>query len=127
MASGTNGVNPSSVTVKFWGNTTGIVGDDQIHTDTSLGISPAYLFCRPSRRSSAALWQTSSSAIAFYIVAPSGSIIDLGLSYRDTPGQGIALQNATVGAQVGSVFYRGLDGLAIASSQLIPPDAIYTK
>jgi hypothetical protein len=127
MASGTNGTNPSSASIKFWGNTPGSIGDDQIHSDTSLGIQPCFIDCKPSRMTTAAQWQPTSTSIAFYIIAPLGSIIDLHLSFRDTPGQATASQNATVAGTVGSIFYRGLDGLAIATSQIIPVDALFSR
>ncbi len=99
-------------------------GDRSIHTDTSLGIRPACVHARPSTESLASFYTNSGGGAAFQITAPAGSIIDLDLNFRDTPGAGVAAANASVGATVGSVFYRGLDGLAAAGSNFPVPTGI---
>jgi hypothetical protein len=46
------------------------------------------------------------------------------VSFRNIPGIANAATNASVGATIGTVFYRGLDGLAIASTNFPPPPGI---
>lgn len=111
----------SSVSVEFSGVTAGIVGDQAIHTDTSMGVQPAHVDARPSRKSLAADYQLNSAAIAFAITGPAGSVIDVELSFRSQfAGGNAAAQNALVGATAGQQYLRGLDGLATATSNLVP-------
>jgi len=117
--------NASSITLQFNGVTAGAVGDQQLHTDTSMGIQPAHVSARPSPRCLAADFQPSSAAAAFSLTAPSGSVVDVHLSFRGTFALATACQNALVGATVGAVYLRGLDGLAKATSLFTPPDTDY--
>jgi len=106
---------PSSVQVVFNGTT--IVGDAGIHTDTSLGVLPACVHARPGK-AVASLFQLSGSA--FQITCPAGSVIDVELEMRDAIGLAVAAQAASVGATVGGIFYRGLDGNATATTNFPP-------
>jgi hypothetical protein len=106
---------PSTVQVIFNGTT--IVGDANIHSDTSLGVLPACVHARPGA-TVAALFQLSGNA--FQITCPAGSIIDVEVVMRDSLGLATSAANASVGATVGGVFYRGLDGLAAASTNFPP-------
>jgi len=110
---------PSSVAVSFNSAT----GDRSLHQDTSLGIKPAYIKAVPSPKSLASFFQPATGGNAFIISAPAGSIVDVSLTFRDVPN---AAQGAiaSVGATVGSIFYRGLDGLAAAGTNFPVPAGI---
>jgi hypothetical protein len=116
----------SAVLVEFAGVTAGIVGDQSIHSDTSMGIQPAHVDCRPSRKSLASDYQLSSNATAFNLVCPSGSVVDVSLSFTGQFNAAVALQNAVAGATAGAFYLRGLDGLAVATTKLIPELAFAT-
>jgi len=99
----------------------GSVGDQKIHTDTSMGIEPAHFRARPTPRSLPALYQIGTAATAFYLGVPSGSVVDVSLSLRNPlVGTTAATQNAPVAATAGVVYVRGLDGLAVATSKFTP-------
>jgi hypothetical protein len=106
---------PSTVQVVFNGTT--IIGDANVHSDTSLGVLPACVHARPGA-AVAALFQVNGNA--FQLTCPAGSIIDVEVTLRDSLGLATAASNASVGATVGGVFYRGLDGLAAASTNFPP-------
>lgn len=56
------------------------------------------------------------------ISCPTGSIIDLAVTFKCRNGAAVtAATNALVGATVGATYFRGLDGLATAGTQLAPP------
>jgi len=112
----------SAVTVScsFAGTTTGIMGDGIQHTDTSMGVQPAHLLCRPSRRSLASTYQTNESAVAFNLNVPTGCVVDVALSFMGTFGVSNAAQNASVATVTGATYLRGLDGLAIAATKFVP-------
>jgi len=116
-ASGGLGVN-ISVSCCFIGAAVGVTGDQALHTDTAMSIEPAHISCRPSARSQASLFQTSGNNIAFVINGVQGTVIDVHLSYRGgTNGAAQNAQNVSIGAPVGSTIFRGLDGLAVATSK----------
>jgi len=111
----------TSVWVEFAGTTTGILGDQAIHTDTSVGVQPAYVDCRPNSKCLASEYQLSSAANAVTISAPAGSVVDVELSFRSGFSSGnAAVQNALVSATAGQQYLRGLDGLATATSNFVP-------
>ncbi len=111
----------SSVSVEFTGTTAGITGDQQVHSDTSVGVQPAHVDAVPSARALCSTWQTNSGAIAFAITAPAGSVIDVELSFRSSfAGGNVVAANALVAATAGQQYLRGLDGLATATSNLVP-------
>jgi len=111
----------ASVSVEFSGVTTGVVGDQAIHTDTSMGIQPAHVDAVPNSTSLARDFQLSSSAIAFLITCPAGSVVDVELDYRSQYlFANAAAQNALVAATAGVQYLRGLDGLATATSNFVP-------
>jgi hypothetical protein len=109
--------NATTVTVIFSGATIGLVGDQQVHTDTSMGIQPASVSARPSRRSLASDFQLSSANTAFQVECPSGTVIDVELTFRGAYGVPVLAQNVAVGALTGGVYLRGLDGLAVATTK----------
>jgi hypothetical protein len=114
---------PTTVQVQF--SPISQLGDANIHTDTSLGVKPAYISAAPSRFSLASLFQNVASANdLFSVTAPAGSIIDLSLSYRTSSNAPVALTNALVGANPGEFYFRGLDSLATAGTNFPPPNGV---
>jgi hypothetical protein len=116
----------SSVSLEFAGVTAGLVGDQAVHTDTSMGIQPAHVSARPSTRSLASDFQLSSNATAFTLSCPAGSVVDVELSFRSqfAPSANATAQNALVAATAGVQYLRGLDGTATAGSNFVPELAI---
>jgi hypothetical protein len=108
-----------TTTVRFVGETAGSIGSLRTVTDTSMGIEPAHVKARPGAQTLASMFQISSGAVAFDLTCPSGTVVDVELSYKNLPGTALAAQNVSAGATVGIVAYRGLDGLAIASSKFV--------
>jgi len=109
---------PTSIVVDFATAT----GDRSMHTDTSLGVSPAYVKAVPSPKSLASFFQVSAAGAAFTITCPAGSVVDVSLSFRTSDQVApVAAANAVVGGAVGQIQYRGLDGLAIAATNFPPP------
>jgi len=113
---------PSTVTVIFITTT----GDRSIHTDTSLGVKPAYVKAVPSKLSLAAFWNATAAGGVFSILCPAGSIVDCSFSFRTTNAVAVAAANALVGATIGELYYRGLDGLAIAGTNFPPINGVAT-
>jgi hypothetical protein len=109
------------ISVQFSGAAPGSIGDGAVHSDNSMGIQPAHVLARPNSLSQSAQWQPSSAAASFALTCPTGTVVDVSLSFRMiTTSAPQALQNALVAAVVGDVFYRGLDGLALAATSLTP-------
>jgi len=109
-----------SVSVAFAGLTAGQVGDQKIHTDTSMGVQPAHVKARPDRKSLASDFQSSGATNAFTLTVPAGAVIDVALTFIGIFASAKAAQNALVAATAGAFYVRGLDGLAVASTQLVP-------
>jgi len=116
----------STIEIKFQGATAGAVGDYKVHTDSSMGIEPAYLSVKPARMSQAAQFQISSADIAFVLTAPTGSVVDVELSFRGVPALAVASQNAGVAVTAGAWYFRGLDGVAIATTKYTPVSSVGT-
>lgn len=110
-----------SVSSQIADTTTGIIGDFRTHTDSSMGIEPAHIAFRPSPKSEVSFFQASSGNVAFNITCPAGTVIDITCDFRNLPGTAGSAGVASVGATVGSIFYRGLDGIAIAGTNFPPP------
>lgn len=109
----------STVNLTFTGATVGAVGDLKLHTDTSMGIEPAHVKARPDRLTQAGQFQPSSTDVAFTLNCPSGTVIDVSMTLRNPiEGNNVASQNAGVAAVAGTVYYRGLDGKAVATTTL---------
>lgn len=111
----------TTVSCEFGGTTVGILGDQIIHSDTSMGIQPAHVLARPSKRSLISDYQIRGGNTAFFLTCPAGTVIDVSLSFVGQFAVGAAATNAAVGATAGAFYLRGLDGLATATSQ-IPPE-----
>jgi len=116
-----------SATVIFNSAASGEIGDRKVHQDSSMGIEPAFLNVRPEKNSLTSKFQISNSQIAFFLEAPTGSVIDIDMDYRsDVLGnEPVAAANASVGATIGVVAFRGLDGLAVATSKFTIPTSLY--
>jgi hypothetical protein len=112
--------NATTVELAFRGNTEGAVGPSKFKSDTSMGIEPAYVTLSPDKMSQAGQFQQSSANTAFNVICPTGSVIDVEASYQSDYGTALAAQNATVGTSIGFVANRGLDGLAKATSTMLP-------
>jgi hypothetical protein len=116
----------TTATVIFNGTSAALISDQSIHTDTSMGIEPAHVIARPEPRSLAANYQESSgSSAAFVLIAPTGSVVDVELSFVGVFVSGTAAQNAAVGATAGDTYLRGLDGLATATTKMPPALTAY--
>jgi hypothetical protein len=118
-----NGLTNSSatVTILFDGAVLGAIGDQKIHTDSSMGIEPAHVRAVPGRMTQAAQFQEATANNAFRLICPIGAVLDLELSYRNPLiGSVVATQNAPAGASPGAVFVRGMDGVAAAGSSFLP-------
>jgi hypothetical protein len=110
---------PATVLVVYDGATVGASGDQKTHTDTSMGVEPAHLKARPDPLTQAGQFQPSVANTAFFLECPSGSVIDVSMTFRQpVNGAAVALQNNLVGGTAGVIAYRGLDGKAGASTQL---------
>ena len=115
---------PVTVSVEY--NTdaaTGISGSNKLRSDTSMGADRcAHVRYRPPMGTVASFWQgVSSSQRLFLLSCPANSIVDIQLTLVLQNGEAAtAAANAAVAATVGTVYCRGLDGLATASSVLPP-------
>jgi hypothetical protein len=115
----------ATVTLIYSGTGAQGVGDQRIHTDSSMGIEPAHIVAVPDPMTVAAFYQLSSSDTAFFLNVPAGAVVDVSLSFRNpVVGSGNAVQNAPVAATVGALYYRGLDGQALAGSKFTPTGVI---
>jgi len=113
---------PASCSVQFNnGNITGLFGDAKFHTDTSMGIEPAYVSAIPSPNSLPDLFQVSSGSTAFTLACTAGSVVDVLLTFKQRNGAFIAASNVGVALTAGVLYFRGLDGIAAATSDLLPP------
>jgi len=118
---------PATLTCIFDGLTVGAMGDQKTHTDTSMGVEPAHVKARPDRLTQAGQYQPSSTAVAFRLDTPAGTVIDVSLSFRQPMlSQAVAAQNVAVGATTGAVYYRGLDGktTALTNYPVIGADSV---
>lgn len=126
-APSTSAAVPTTVQVCFDGKTAGSVGDALQHTATSIGMTePAYLDARPSKRSQASQFQGSSSNTAMILVMPVNTILDVELTYVNALDNATptAVTSALVGATAGDLYFRGIDGGAVAGSKWTPQGSI---
>jgi len=117
---------PVTTQVQYTGATIGQVGDFDIHTDTSMGVQPAFVWARPAKRSLVSEFQPGSANTAFNITCPAGSVIDVSISFRNRPGTLGHQAVAPAATTAGVVAFRGLDGLVIASTNFSPPTGIFS-
>lgn len=111
----------TTIAVEFAGTTAGAIGDQDIHSDTSMGIQPAHVLARPMRTSLAADFQLSSAAVAFTLRGPTAMVVDVTLDFVGQFGVAVAAQNNGVALTAGAFYLRGLDGVALATT-VIPPE-----
>jgi hypothetical protein len=117
----------TSASLEFSGTTTGVLGDQAIHTDTSVGVSPLFIRASPSRRALASDFQLSTGAAAFVLTVPAGSVVDVDLTFRSAfASANASCANALVGATAGAQYVRGLDGLAVATTAYPPEYTVGT-
>jgi hypothetical protein len=93
-------------------------------SDTSVSVSvPAHIDCKPPPQSSASFWQNVASSTALFTLAcPSGSIVDLHVSYIE--GDDESVNSAAVATAVlGHTYYLALDG---PSTNLLVPVSLTT-
>ncbi len=110
---------PQTVTVQFAGQSSSVDGDGRLFSDTSMGISPAHVRCRPEPLSVAGLWQDQNANTAFLLTCPIAAVVDVTVSYRTIPTLApVATSVAPAGATAGELYFRGLDGAAAAGTTL---------
>jgi len=118
-------VSPGTITVLYDNVDAGSQGDQKVHTDTSMGIQPAHVKAVPAVMSQQAQWQATSAQPAFNLSCPTGTILDLSVSLRNPINGSVQMaQSVGVALTAGTIYYRGLDGNAIASSGLKPLGAL---
>jgi len=118
-----NGLTNTTQTIElsFTGTINGLVGDEQMHSDMSMGIEPAHVDARPSAKSQASQWQSSQSAPAWFMDIPAASVVDIVCEFRNNfVGAAPVVLSAPVGATTGQVCLRGLDGLPTATTKFPP-------
>lgn len=96
---------------------TGSQAPSTIHTDSTMGIRPAYVTTVPPQDTSDRWWSISGSnesEVLFIITAPAGSIIDVDLSVRfaDDEAAVVGESGTSVASTVGHVYWNYLDGFA---------------
>lgn len=95
---------------------TGVHAPSAYHSDSSMGVRPAFVSTRPPPESSCAWWITSGSADEgtqiCKITAPDGGIIDVDCSLRFIDNEAAVAGQAGTGAAatVGTIYYNYLDG-----------------
>jgi hypothetical protein len=104
-------------------------GDQRLWVVNS-GPQGGYVRAKPSNHSiNGWTWQDSSAVGAFTLNnCPVGALIQLDMTFRVRMGQGsaVAAAQAATGASVGTVYFRGMDGLATASTKFPPVPAAYS-
>jgi hypothetical protein len=113
---------PSTVGVTFVTTT----GDRSLHTDTSLGFKPAYVSATPSRESLASFYQVSGGGSAFLVQAPAGSVVDVTLHVKTSAVAPTPTAQPLIGATIGELYFRGLDGLPVAVTNFPPIPGVLT-
>ncbi len=108
----------TTVAVDFPGAGAGIAGDGRITSDTSMGLSPAHIKCKPSRQSAAGQWQATNGLVAFTLLqCPQDAVIDVDVSFRNSSSTPVLTASAPAAATAGQFYYRGLDGLPVATTK----------
>jgi hypothetical protein len=112
---------PLSIYLEFNGaNTAGLTGNAKAYSDTVMSTEPAHLLCKPGKNTASGMWNESSSNVAWSMTVPVNTIIDVDCSFRNLISPPQAAQNNSAGATVGQFYYRGLDGLAVATTKFTP-------
>jgi hypothetical protein len=117
----------ATVGVEFYGLNLGNLGNGKQKSDSQLGYdTPAFVSLKPDPTSQVAQWQPSSTNSAFAIRAVdqdsnalAGTIVDVHLVYRNSADVNpAAVGTARAGMQPGDLYFGGLDGLALANTQM---------
>jgi len=115
---------PVTTSIEYHTDATASVGSpNRLKSDTSIGSTTcAYTTFRPPRLSLASFWQGESATNAlFTLTGPVNTIVDINITFVLQNGEPpVAVANALVGATVGIIYCRGLDGLAAAGTVLPP-------
>jgi hypothetical protein len=112
---------PISISCSFPGQSGAVAGDGKIVSDTALGIEPAHVFARPAKFAGASLWQGNNALVAFSLASQVGTVVDVCVVFKNAADVApLGSQNALVGASAGQFYYRGLDGLGIATTKYTP-------
>jgi hypothetical protein len=115
----------STVSITFDGTVLGVVGNQITHTDSSMGIEPAHLKVSPGKKTLASMFQLSQANAAFFLDIPTGTVIDAKLVYKSsTKGDVVAAMNVGAGLTTGALYWRGLDGVAVAATKFTAPAGI---
>jgi hypothetical protein len=99
-------------------------------SDTSMSVSnPAYVKARPPRNSRASWWQNVGDLAEqlMFLIAPSGSVIDIVVEYilyDDDSGTNPLLIVVTT-ATIGQMYYLALD-TGVAGTHIYPPVSLST-
>jgi hypothetical protein len=89
------------------------------YSDTSVSVStPAMVSCSPPPQSLASFWQTGTGQTLFRLIAPSGSIIDMSVSYFLADSNSAGTATTVITSVAGVVYYLPLDGV---STHLLSP------
>jgi hypothetical protein len=119
----------SSLAILFNESDTNLSGDQKMITDISMGVVPAHIKCKPPKSSLSKEWHIGAgpnTTNAFALWTSASAVVDVDLSFRSgTTGTVNGAQNACVGGTVGAVAFRGLDGLAVATTKFICPIGVY--
>ncbi len=103
-------------------------GDQRVWVVSS-GPTGGYCECKPSKNSiNGKMWEDSSSVGVFTVNSmPVGTLIELDLVFRSRLGPGSAALAAQAGSGLtaGTIYLRGMDGLAAASTKFYPQPASY--
>lgn len=80
------------------------------HMDTTLSVSRnAHIFCRPPKNSVASFWQTTSATQLFSIMVPTGTVIDLNVTYIESDDEIAVSTVAIATGTLGNTYYLALD------------------
>lgn len=117
----------ATVGVEFYGLNLGNQGNGKQKSDSQMGYeNPAYVSLKPDPLSQVAQWQASSGNNAFAVRAVdqdanalAGTIVDVHVVYRNSADVNpAAISTARAGMQSGDLYFGGLDGLALANTQM---------
>jgi len=124
-------VNPSppmaTVGVEFMGLSSGSLAGGKQKSDTAIGYNiPAMVSLAPDPKSQVAQFQPTSGSSIFTIRAVdqnsnalSGTIVDVDVVYRNSGDiNPAAVSNARVGLTPGDLYFGGLDGNPLATTQM---------
>ncbi len=101
----------------------GVGGPNFLKSDTSMGADQcAHVAAGPPQNSQAAMWQSRlASSQIVTLQGPTNTVVDVHLSLCLQNGEtATAVASAVSGATVGTIYCRGLDALAAASTVLPP-------